>query len=170
MKKILVIGSGGAGKSTFSRRLSELTGIEIIHLDQLYWQPNWGRVTEEDWAKTVETLIAKDSWIMDGNYSRTMEIRFAACDTIIFLDIPRLICLYRVIKRRLKYRRTNRPDMAQGCREKIDAEFLGWIWNYPKRNKLIIEDKLKRFANGKTIIRLKSKREVAEFLMKFQIN
>ena len=170
MKKVLIIGSGGAGKSTFARRLSQIIGIEVIHLDKFYWQPNWVRVAEEDWAKTLESLMAKDAWLMDGNYSRTMEMRFQACDTIIFLDIPRTVCLYRVLKRRLIYRRTNRPDVAQGCNEKIDTEFLSWIWNYPKRNKPFIEAKLQQFANEKTIIRLESKREVERFLAKLEAN
>ena len=99
MKKILVIGSSGAGKSTFSRRLSEITGIEIIHLDKLYWKPNWTEPSKDEWKKTLEKAVSKKAWIMDGNYSGTLEMRLPACETVIFLDLPRTVCVYRVIKR-----------------------------------------------------------------------
>ena len=104
---------------------------------------------------------------MDGNFGGTMDLRLAACDTAILLDLPRLVCLYRVLKRRLKYHRTNRPDMTRGCYEKIDYEFLKWIWDYPKKNKPKVEEKLKRFEYEKKIIRLKSNRDVENFLMNY---
>lgn len=168
MKKILIIGSGGAGKSTLARRLGEATGIEVVHLDKLHWQPGWVEPPKAEWHKTVEKAIAKESWIMDGNYGGTMEIRLAACDTVIFLDFPRAVCLYRVIKRRLIYRNTNRPDMGAGCNEKIDLDFLNWVWTFPARAKAGIEERLKRFERDKTIIRLGSKREVEAFLTKIR--
>ena len=167
MKRVLVIGSGGAGKTTFSKRLSELTGIAVIHLDAFYWQPNWTKSADEDWKKMLAALLEKDSWIMDGNYTKTMEMRLQAADTIIFLDISRLICAWRVTKRFLIYRQKTRPDMAQGCNEKLDLEFLEWIWNFPKINKPPIEEKLRRFENKKTIIRLTSKREIEAFFVNF---
>ena len=163
MKKILVIGSGGAGKSTFARRLGEITGIEVVHLDKLHWRAGWIEPPKDEWRKTVENNLKKESWIMDGNFGGTMDLRLAACDTAILLDLPRTVCVYRVLKRRIKYRGTNRPDMSEGCSEKIDYEFLRWIWDYPKKNKPQVEEKLKRFENEKTIIRLKSKREVEGF-------
>lgn len=165
MKRILVIGSGGAGKSTFSRCLSELTGIEVFHLDKLYWKPNWNEPSKAEWQKTLENLLEKEMWIMDGNFGGTLALRLAACDMAIFLDLPRTVCLQRVVKRRLTYRGTNRPDMSEGCHEKIDFKFLKWIWDYPKKNRPAIEEKLQKFENEKTIIRLKSQREVEDFLM-----
>ncbi len=166
MKKVLVIGSGGAGKSTFSRRLGALTGIKVFHLDKLYWQPNWTESPKAEWQKTLENLLVKDKWIMDGNFGGTIEIRLTACDTVILLDLPRTVCFYRVLKRRIKYRNTNRPDMTEGCNEKVDFEFLKWIWDYPKTKKPQIEEKLQKFKNEKTIIRLKSQKEIEEFLAK----
>ena len=169
MKKVLVIGSGGAGKSTFVRRLGAVTGIEVIHLDQLYWQPNWVRSANEDWQKVISKLLEKDAWLMDGNYSRTMEMRFAAADTIIFLDLPRIVCLYRILKRAAKYRNKNRPDMAEGCAERFDWEFVKWVWNYPQQTKPKIENLLERFAD-KTIVRLRSKTEAETFLLNYSRN
>ncbi len=135
MKKILVIGSGGAGKSTFAKRLGELLGINVIHLDALYWQPGWVEPPKEEWAAIVETLLSGDAWIMDGNYSGTLEQRLAACDAVVFLDLPPLVCVWRVCKRLLRHRNTTRPDMAAGCPERFSLQFLLWIWSYRRRTR-----------------------------------
>lgn len=164
MKKILLIGAGGAGKSTVAKRLGEITGIEVIHLDKLHWRAGWVEPPPDEWRKTVETAVNGNQWIMDGNFGGTMVMRLAACDAAIFLDLPRTVCLYRIIKRWLKYRNTNRPDMTIGCNEKIDRKFLGWIWHYPKKNKPRIEELLTRFEAEKAVIRLRSKAEVEDFL------
>ncbi len=164
MKKILIIGSAGAGKSTFARRLHKATDIELIHLDKVFWRPNWVETPKDEWKKTVENLLKKDSWIMDGNYGGTMEIQLAACDTVIFLDLPRTICVWRALKRFLFYKKKTRPDMAEGCDEKLDLEFIKWIWNYPTRTKPKVESLLERFQNTKTVIRLQSKNEIEKFL------
>jgi adenylate kinase family enzyme len=170
MKRVLVIGSSGAGKSTFARRLGEKTGLEVIHLDKLYWKPNWVEPARSDWKKTVENALKGDSWIMDGNYSGTMELRLPACDTVIFLDFPRALCAFRVVKRvAFSYGRT-RPDMASDCEEQFDWEFVKWVWNFPTRTKPKVEALLKQFENEKTIIRLQSKREVESFFAKFFSN
>lgn len=163
MKRILVIGSGGAGKSTFSGRLSEATGIELIHLDCYFWQPNWKKLEKAEWHKLLTELMEKDSWIMDGNYDGSLEMRVQKCDTVFFLDLPRTICLRRVIKRAFKYRGTNRPDMAKGCNEKVDLEFFGWIWNYPNDDKLIIESVLKKHQDQVKLRRFKSSGEIERF-------
>ena len=88
MRKVLVIGSGGAGKSTFASKLSKRTGLPLIHLDSLYWRPGWIETSTAEWDQTIEHLLGRDTWIMDGNYGRTLERRLAACDTVIFLDLP----------------------------------------------------------------------------------
>ena len=163
MKKILVIGSCGAGKSTFSRRLGEITKLPVIHLDALFWNPDWVETPKDEWRTKVENALRGDRWIIDGNYSGTMDLRLPASDTIIFLDIPRAICVYRVLKRVALYRKGSRPDMAKGCDEKFDWEFVKWTWNYPTRSKPKVENLLKNVESEKTIIRLKSKKEVENF-------
>lgn len=165
MKRVIVIGSGGAGKSTFSKKLGEATGLPVIHLDQLYWRPNWQEPSKEEWREIHGKLLENEEWILDGNFGGTMEARIKACDTVIFLDLPRMTCLYRVLKRRLTHRGKNRPDMADGCNEKIDLEFLLWIWNYPNTSKLRREKLFKEYSDGKTIIRLTSQKEADDFLM-----
>lgn len=170
MKRILVIGSSGAGKSTFSRRLSKITGLPVIHLDTLFWNPGWVETPKDEWNKKVETALLGEEWIMDGNFSGTMEMRFKACDTAIFLDLPRAVCVYRILKRVATYQKGSRPDMAEGCGEKFDWEFIKWVWNYPKRSKPKVEELLKRFENEKNIIRLSSKKEIENFLMSLESN
>lgn len=165
MRKILVIGSSGAGKSTLARKLGTKTGIKIIHLDKIYWKPNWTEPSKDEWRETLEHVMREeDSWIMDGNFSGTFDIRLSAADMVIFLDMPPLICVWRVLKRVVfSYNRT-RADMAEGCPEKFDLEFLKWIWNFEKRSKAKMEKLLAQYENEKAIVRLKSKKEVANFL------
>jgi adenylate kinase family enzyme len=164
MRKVLVIGSGGAGKSTFAKELGKILDIEVIHLDSLYWNPGWVETPKAEWKAVVEGVVAQDSWIMDGNYSGTLDLRFAACDTVVFLDIDRLTCLWRVIKRAVKYWGRSRPDMAQGCPERLSLEFILWIWNYKKRTHPKIVSRLEENSQGKEIIWLRSGAEVERFL------
>jgi len=165
MRKILIIGSGGAGKSTMARRLHDATGIEVIHLDKVFWRPNWVETPKDEWEKTVENLLKKDSWIMDGNFGGTLETRIAACDTVIFLDLPRTVSVRQAFTRFLFYQENSRPDMAEGCGEKFDLEFYKWIWDYPKRTKPKVEALIKQFQDTKEIIRLTSKKEIEDFFM-----
>ncbi len=100
---------------------------------------------------------------MDGNYGGTREMRMKTCDTVIFLDIPRRVCLYRILKRSLLYHGKNRPDMADGCKEKFDWEFIQWVWSYPKRGRANIMKELEGLEDKKVII-LKSRREAEDLL------
>ena len=165
MKKIILIGSGGAGKSTLAQKIGAALGIEVIHLDKLHWLPGWTPPPKDEWRKKVEQLLEKDEFVIDGNFNGTMELRMAAADTIIFLDFPRAICVYRALKRVWKYYGRTRPDMGEGCRERLDFEFLRWVWTFRKEVKPKIEERLNRFGAGKTIIRLRSPKEVEKFLM-----
>lgn len=171
MKKVLVIGSSGAGKSTFARRLHAATGLKLIHLDKLYWKPDWIETTDKaEWRKTLAQVLKGEEWIIDGNYSSTMEMRLQASDTAILLDLPNYICTWRVLKRFVFYRKRKRPDMAEGCHERFDWEFLKWTWNYPKRSKPKVEERLKRFGREKTIIRLKSNKDIDNFFVNLKSN
>jgi adenylate kinase family enzyme len=164
MQKVLVIGSGGAGKSTFARNLGVATGLPVLHLDKIHWRPGWVAPAKDEWRKLVADALQGEAWIMDGNFSGTLEMRLAACDTVVFLELPRWVCLYRVLKRRLRHWNTNRPDMAEGCHEKLDGEFIGWIWRYPQETKPKVDAILSRFAGEKNIVRLRSQKEVDAFL------
>jgi len=164
MRKVLVIGSCGSGKSTFATRLGELLDLEVLHLDRFYWRPGWVKPTPDEWIKTVMDLIHRDSWIIDGNYSGTLDLRIPKCDTIVFLDLPRWLCLWRIMRRWLQYRKSQRHDMAEGCPEKIDGEFVLWVWNYPRRSKPRVMKLLEEHSEGKQIVWLRSRAEVEKFL------
>ena len=164
MKKVLVIGSGGAGKSIFARQLGKLLNLDVIHLDALYWHPGWVETPRDDWRKVIEELVRRDAWIIDGNYSNTFDLRLEACDTVIFLDIARLICLWRVLKRVMLYRGRTRPDMAEGCRERLDLEFIRWVWNYQSRTRPQMMERLRQSAQRQKVIWLRSRAEVKRFL------
>ena len=164
MKKIALIGSGGSGKSTLARKLGEKLTIEVYHLDALFWKPNWTPTSKEEQRKIQNELVKKEEWIIDGNYNGTMDIRLSAVDTIIFIDINRVICIYRVLKRMIQYRGKSRPDMADGVNERLDFDFLKWVWDYPKTKKPIVLKKLEQLPNDKKVIILKTPREVQLFL------
>lgn len=165
LKKILVLGSSGAGKSTFARELGARLGIEAIHLDSYYWQPDWVSTPPEEWEERVRKLLEGESWVMDGNYRSSLPLRLEAADTVVFLERNRLVCLLRCVGRFLRHRGKSRPEMAAGCNEKIDREFLRWIWNYPRDVKPGIMELLGR-QSGKTVIILRGDREIRAFLDK----
>ncbi|MBO9129900.1 DNA topology modulation protein [Bacillus sp. 165] len=168
MKKILLIGSGGAGKSTLARRLGGILGIQVHHLDALYWKQGWVETPREEFIKQIQPIMEQESWIVDGNYFATMEMRMAAADTIIFLALPRLHCTYRVIKRRIQHHKKIRPDMGAGCKEKLDWDFIKWVWNYPRDQRPHILERLKELEGKKNIIILHSAPEVKQFLSRLQ--
>lgn len=168
MKKVLVIGSSGSGKSTFASRLGEILKLPVIHMDMLFWHPNWVETPKDEWRKVVEKSVQGESWVMDGNYSATMDLRLPVCDTVIFLETPRIICVYRILKRVVTYKKGSRPDIPEGCDEKFDWDFVKIVWNYPIRSKPKIEALLKKLASEKKVIRLKSTKEIENFLTELE--
>lgn len=162
MKRILILGSCGAGKSTLAKRLHDILGIDIIHLDQHYWKPSWTRTESEEWQKKVEDLIKEESWIMDGNYRSTMDLRLPQADAIIWLDFSPPVCFYRIVKRRLK---NNRVDALAGCKERISFELLKWVlWKFPRENRPDIAKRLEILKGKKDIHILKSNKDAELFL------
>src|SRR5690349_9780425 len=127
----MVVGSGGAGKSTFSRELAARTGLPLLHLDLYYWKPGWVPTPRDEWFECVRQLSSNDSWIMDGNYAGSLAIGVQRCDAIVFFDMPRLVCLHGVVRRWLVHQFKRRPDLPEGCPERLNAAFLRWIWDYP---------------------------------------
>lgn len=164
MQRVLVIGSGGSGKSTIANQLGKLLNLEVTHLDKVYWRAGWVEPEREEWIKTVTDLIEPDSWVIDGNYSGTLELRLQRCDTVVFLDLPRVLCLWRIVKRFLVYRNGTRPDVAEGCQENLNLEFIKWVWNYPRRSRPKVVKRLQAHGAGKQIFWLRSRNEVQRFL------
>ncbi|MEO1517442.1 MAG: hypothetical protein AAFV95_20635 [Bacteroidota bacterium] len=130
MNRIMVIGCGGAGKSTFSRQLHRRTGIPLIHLDQHYWKEGWVESEKEEWTERVAELVSGDNWIMDGNYGGTFDIRMSRATVIVFLDRSSWLCLYRVFRRVFDNYGRSRADMASGCPERFSLSFLHYVASY----------------------------------------
>lgn len=143
MQRVLLIGPGGAGKSTLASRVAERTGLPLIHLDALYWRPGWQATPEQDWRVQVTQLTRAQTWIMDGNFGGTIELRLTACDTVILLDLHPLLCLWRVLGRRLRFNGRSKPDMSSGCPERLDLKFLWWILSYRWRRLPALLNKLR---------------------------
>lgn len=166
MNKIMVIGVGsGVGKSTFANRLSELTGIEVTHLDRLYWKPGWVEAPREEFWEAQQQVVQNTKWIIEGNYTGTISIREAHADTIIYLELPLYTCLYRVLKRRVQYHGRTRDDIGEGCKEKIDWAFLKFILTtyHPRKKKM--EKRMQIYAKeGKTVHYLKTPKQIEGFL------
>lgn len=163
-RRISVVGCGGAGKSTFSKRLGELLGLPVVHLDSFFWKPGWEETHPEEWENVVGELIRRGEWVMDGNYGGTMDMRLAASDAAVFLDMPRVLCLRRVIERRIRFAGKPRPDMAPGCPERIEWSFLKYIWDYPKTRRPGILAKLEAMPEGKESFVLRNPGEAEGFL------
>lgn len=130
-----IIGPAGSGKSTLARALGERLNLPVIHLDAHFWSAGWVETEKAQWRETVQALVAGERWIIDGNYSSTMDIRLPQAETIIFLDFPRWLCLLRVLRRWTSFYGDTRPDLPPGCPERFDPDFLRWIWNYPQRSR-----------------------------------
>ena len=163
MQRILIIGCSGAGKSTLARKLGEKTGLPVVHLDALFWKPGWVESEREVFDARVLAELEKPAWIIDGNYARTLPVRLEKCDTVIYLDFPRWLCILGVLKRVLTTYGTVRPDMPEGCPERFDWEFLKWVWNFNCENRKKIYATLKAMLPEQLII-LRSRREVKKFL------
>jgi len=131
VQRVLLLGSSGSGKSTFARKLGAITGLPVVHIDQLYWEPGWVQPLREVYLQRLGAELVRDRWIIDGNSPSTLDLRLPRADRIILLDRSRLACVARVGLRVLMSHGQVRPDMAPGCPEKLDWEFLKFVWNYP---------------------------------------
>ncbi|WP_042463352.1 P-loop NTPase family protein [Neobacillus dielmonensis] len=168
MKRIMVVGvSSGVGKSTFAKSLGKALNIHVYHLDALYWKPGWVESSLEDFSKAQREMVMQPQWIIEGNYTNTFDIRADHADTIIYLELPLYVCLYRVVKRWFMHMGRTRPDMGEGCKEKIDWKFIQFIFTtyYPRKRKM--NERFHSFQSAgstKEIIVLPSKRQIQFFL------
>jgi adenylate kinase family enzyme len=164
VQRVLVVGSGGAGKSTLARQLGKVLDIEVVHLDALFWQPGWVMAPRDQELGILARILARDTWIIDGNYGGTLSHRLPRADTVIFLDFPRWLCLWRAAKRAVTYWGRTRPDMAPGCPERLDWEFVRWIWSFPSVHRPRLLRQLTEAPGERQLIRLRSPREAQELV------
>lgn len=159
MEKIIVIGPSGAGKSEFSRKLNKLLNIPVYHLDNLFWNKDKTHIERDELILKIKEIITKDSWIIDGDYAKTYELRMDACDTIIFLNYPLDVCLSGVESRISKVR----LDIPW-VEEEFDPEFKQWIKDWYINKLPILLRLLDKYKNNKEVIIFNSRIEAENFL------
>ena len=167
MRRVLVLGSGGAGKSTFARQLARRLQLPVIHLDAFFWQSGWVQASLDEFDAALGRALDRDGWVMDGNYTRTLPRRAAVCDTIVFLDIAPAICVWRLLKRRLLYAGKTRPDMPDRCPERLDWEFLIWVWTYPRHSRPQILECMATLRRDQRAVTLRTSTDIENFLNQF---
>ncbi len=160
-RRIAVIGSSGAGKSTLSTALGASTGLPVIHLDREYWLPGWVEPDRESWNARLADLAAQPEWIIDGQYGASLATRLARADLAIFLDLPTATCLWRIAKRIAGTHGRVRPDMGDGCPEKLDLEFVRFVATFRRLQRPKIVTALER--SGARTAWLRSTTEQAAF-------
>ena len=168
--KIAIIGYSGSGKSTLARKLAEHYKVDALHLDSVHFLPGWvERQKEEEKAIVKEFLDTHDSWVIDGNYTKlSYERRMEEADQIIMMLFGRLTCLSRVTKRFRTFRNETRPDMAEGCNEKLDTEFIKWVlWQGRSKAARKRYKNLQKQYAGKVVV-LKNQRQINRFIQEMQ--
>ena len=164
MKKVLVLGCCGAGKSTFSKKLQSILKIPLIHLDSHYHKPNWVEPEKEEWEKVLKQILRRESFIMDGTYLESLDERIKKSDTIIFLDYSLIKCFFRVIKRVVIDFGKKRSDMAPGCKEEFDLEFLWFVLTFNNKYRKEITQKLNSVKNKKNVAIFQTDKHADKFL------
>lgn len=131
MQRVLIIGPCGAGKSTLAFELAERTGLPLFHMDKLAWKAGWIDSSNDEIRERLRPIVSQERWLIEGNYGSTMPDRLPHADTVLYLDYPVRLCLTRIIRRWLKYRGRSRPDMTEGCPERLDLDFMWYVarWN-----------------------------------------
>ena len=160
MKKVIIIGCPGSGKSTFARELHRITDLPLHHLDMMYWNADKTKVDKAVFLESLENALNTDEWIIDGNYGSTMALRMKACDTVIFLDLPTAMCISGILERRGKPR-SDIPWYEPA--DSIDEEFLTFVRSYNENSRPRVMELLSRYSDKEMIV-LKSRAEADGFL------
>jgi adenylate kinase family enzyme len=160
----MVVGCAGAGKSTFGRRLAAELDLPLFHLDQYFWRSGWQPPDPQEWRDQVVALAAEPTWIMDGNYANTFDIRMPRTDTLIWLDHPRSVCLRRVLMRTLTGYGRTRADLPENCPERFELAFLRYVWNFHRQHRPRIENGIKIFGGHLRVVVLGNDRDMNSFL------
>ena len=162
MQRVLVIGPCGSGKSTLSGELGRRLSLPVHHIDQLRWRPGWVECGKEELRAKLQQIIATERWLIDGNYGGSLDMRLSRADTVVYLDFPIRLCLWRLMRRILTYRGLSRPDMAEGCPERFDLEFLLYVALWNRGPRIRTDQRLKPY--GGKIVHLRSPRALEQWL------
>jgi adenylate kinase family enzyme len=163
-RRILVIGCSGAGKSTLARALAERLHLPLVHLDHEYWLPGWGQPPKPQWREKVTRLVARDTWVMDGNYAGTFDVRMPRAQAIVFLDLPTPVCLAGILWRPARHWGRQRPDMGPGCIERYDWPFVKYVWGFREKERPRILAALETLGARADLVHVRSRREVRALL------
>ena len=166
MKRIAVLGVSGSGKTTLARTLHERLQLPLTHLDTVFWKPGWVKSSKSEFLERHEALITQDAWIIEGVYSSSFPSRMARADTVIYLDVPRLACVWRVYKRVLTTKGRDRSDLPPGCPERLpDWELLHYIWTWhARKHPSILEHLHTAREAGKRVLHFQSTQETQAWL------
>ena len=159
MKKVIIIGCPGSGKSTFARKLKKITGLPLYHLDMMYWKSDRTTVTKEVFLDRLREAMDNSEWIIDGNYGGSLEMRFEECDTVFFLDYPTEVCIEGIESRKGQ----PRSDMPWVENDSTDEDFIAFINNYNSQSRPKVLNLMEKYAS-KNIITFHSREESEEFL------
>jgi adenylate kinase family enzyme len=157
-KRILVLGPCGSGKTRLTRQLCHILGLPAVHLDAHFWQPGWVSTPQPEWRCVVGSLVGQESWIMDGTYESTLDLRIPAAEAIIMISRPRWSCLWGVLRRSLHYRDKPRPDAPPD--QPIDLAYLRYIWNYPVHTDPLVDELIKEYSQELPVISLANRNSV----------
>ena len=167
MKRILIIGSNGSGKSTFSFALEEILGLPLVHIDQIYWRDAWEVTPQEEFRQLVLQEAQKDCWIIEGNHIRTLCDRLAFADTLFWFEFAPIVCLWGILCREFRFRGKARPDMPEGCISRLEISFLRYAWSFNRKNRVRIQEALSAAPHVK-VIRFTCRRQVEQYIQRLQ--
>ncbi|MEM5473004.1 AAA family ATPase [Hoeflea sp. AS60] len=164
-ERVLVIGCAGSGKSTLARELAGRFSLPHVSMDrEIFWLPGWQLRRRRDAMAKLLDIVARERWILDGTSPGTLPVRLPRTHLVLWLRLPRWVALYGVVSRWLKFRGRSRPDMADGCPERLDRDFVAYIWNFEKTESPEIEQNLAAFGQNVPVCVLKSRAETTRLL------
>lgn len=164
-ERVLVIGCSGSGKSTLARKLAARLALPYVSMDrEVFWLPGWQMRPRAEALARLESIVARERWILDGTSPGTLPVRLPRTHLVLWLRPSRWVSLYGVVSRWLRYRGRSRPEMAEGCPEKIDRPFLTYVWNFEKTESPEIAENLAAYGRDVPVCVLKSRREARRLL------